>query len=371
VDVDVAVVGGGIAGMSVAAELAAGGGSVAVLEQERLLAYHASGRSAAAFLESYGSPEIRALTRASRPLFDAATDEPDAPPLLTHRPLLWVAPENHMPELEHLLATEPLLRRMGEEEARRLCPALRPGWTAGAAVEEGARDLDVAALFEHYRRRAISARARIITRARVRDAEPHGAGWLLHTEAGDVHANCIVNGAGAWADDLATRCGVAPLGLTPFRRTVAIVSTDAVDRSWPLVADVAEGFYFRPEGNGLLLSPADETPTDPCDAKPDMEDVALALDRVNETTTLNLRHVKTSWAGLRTFAADRNPVVGFDRAYPGFFWMAGQGGYGMQTAPALAVLAAALLRGELLPPALAAEGLDPTRLSPSRFPVVR
>jgi len=368
VDIDVAIVGGGIAGVSAAGELArAGGLSIAVLEQEAQLAYHTSGRSAAAFLESYGSPEIRALTRASRPLFDAASSEPDAPPLLTPRPMIWLAPQNQVEELEHLLASEPLLRRIAEAGVRALCPAIRPGYMVAAAIEEGAQDLDVAALFEHYRRLATRHGATIVTKARVRDGEPRGDGWLLRTEAGEVRARHVVNAAGAWADDFAVRCGVARCGLTAYRRTVAIVSSDAVDRAWPLIGDVAEGYYFRPEGNGLLLSPADETPTEPGDAKPEMEDIALALDRANEATTLNLRHVKTSWAGLRTFAPDRNPVVGADPAYPGFFWLAGQGGYGMQTAPGIAILAAALLRGEGVPPALAAEGLDPARLSSARF----
>ncbi len=365
-DVDVAVVGGGIAGMSVAGELARDHAiSVAVLEQESQLAYHASGRSAAAFLESYGSPEIRALTRASRPLFEAGDD--DEAPLFAPRPLLWLAPEEQVGELDHLLVAEPLLRRVDEAEVLRLCAAIRPGWTAAAAIEDGAQDVDVAGLFERYRRLATRNGATVVTKAAVRGAEADGDGWVLRSSGGDVRARTIVNAAGAWADDLARLCGITPVGLTPFRRTVAIVSCDMVDRSWPLVGDVAEGFYFRPEGNGLLLSPADETPTQPGDAKPEMEDVALALDRANEATTLNLRHVRTAWAGLRTFAADRNPVVGYDPTCQGFFWLAGQGGYGMQTAPGMAMLAASLIRGEPLPRALADEGFDPQRLSPARF----
>ncbi len=352
--------------MSVAGELARDRRlSVAVLEQESQLAYHASGRSAAAFLESYGSAEIRALTRASRPLLDA-TEEGEAP-LLTRRPMIWLAPDEQVEELEDLLAAERLLRRIDEDEARRLCPAIRPGWTKLAAIEEGAQDLDVAGLFERYRRLAMSHGATVLTSAGVQGATTRGGRWELRTSAGDIRTHTIINAAGAWADELARLCGLSGIGVTPFRRTVAIVSADSVDRSWPLVGDVAEGFYFRPEGDGLLLSPADETPTPPGDARPEMEDVALALDRANEATTLNLRHVKTSWAGLRTFAPDRNPVVGHDPASDGFFWLAGQGGYGMQTAPAMAMLAASLIRRESLPPALADEGLDVQRLSPARF----
>jgi len=359
--VDVAVVGGGIAGMSVAAEVARDrAASVVVLEQEAQLAYHSSGRSAAAFIESYGSPAIRALTRASRPLFEV-----DGPPLLTPRPVLWLAPEEQVEELRRLVAAEPLLRAIDEEEARRLFPALTPGWTRAAAIEPDAQDLDVAGLFERYRRLALDSGVTIRTHARVRDGAPSGDGWVLRTEAGDVEAGTVVDAAGAWADEVARVCGVSPLGLRPLRRTVAIVSCPDVAPDWPLIGDVGETFYCRPEGNALLLSPADESPTEPGDVRPATEDVALALDRANEATTLKLRHVRTSWAGLRTFAPDREPVLGFDPAHPAFFWLAGQGGYGMQTAPAMALLAASLIRGDDRPDSLA--GVELAAIAPGRL----
>jgi D-arginine dehydrogenase len=362
--VDVAVVGGGIAGVSVAGELARTAGlRVAVLEQEGQLAYHTSGRSAAAFLESYGSREIIQLTRASRPLFDAVAA--GGTTLLTPRPVLWVAGAGNVKVLEQLLSAAPVLRPVEEADVRTLCRAIRPGWVLAAAVEDGAQDLDVAGLLEHYRRLAATNGATILTRAPVHEGWQNGD-WLLRTGAGDVRARVVVNAAGAWADDLARRCGVAPVGLTPLRRTVAIASCGEAERTWPLVVDVAETFYFRPEGDGLLVSPADVTPSEPTDARATIEDVALALDRVNAATTLDLRHVRTSWAGLRTFAPDHNPVVGFDAGQPGFFWLAGQGGYGMQTAPAMAQLAAALIRGGDVP-APVAMGVDPSRLSPARF----
>jgi D-arginine dehydrogenase len=342
VEFDVAVVGGGIAGMSVAGELA-GTRRVAVLEQEPQFAYHASGRSAAAFLESYGSPAIRALTRASRPLF--------ADGLLRPRRLLWVADAAGRDTLEALVAAEPLVRALTPEQARAYCPVLRPQWLAAAAAEDGAQDIDVAGLFEHYRHLALAGGATLLASAGVLEGAYVNGGWTLRTPAGDVRAAVVVNAAGAWADVVAERCGVAPAGLTPLRRTVAIVTSPAVDRTWPLVCDIGDAFYFRPEGVDLLLSPADETLVEPGDARPQTEDVALALEHANEATTLGLRHVKTAWAGLRTFAPDRNPVVGPDPTQPGFFWVAGQGGYGMQTAPAMAKLAAALVRDEPPPPA--------------------
>jgi D-arginine dehydrogenase len=358
--VNVVVVGGGIAGVSVAAELSRDGvGPVALLEGETQLAYHASGRSAATFLESYGSPEIRALTRASRPMF--------GPGVLSPRPLLWLAHADGAHLLEQQVATEPLVRAVDEAAARALFPALRPEWVAAAAVEDDAQDMDVAALFDQYRRVAVGNGVKILTGARVRSGTVSQTGWVLRTETEDVEADIVVNAAGAWADELARACGLPPLGLMALRRTVAVASCPPIRPDWPLLADIAESFYLRPEGDGVLISPADETPVDPGDARAEMEDVALALERVNEATTLDLRHVRTSWAGLRTFAPDRNPVVGFDPACPSFFWVAGQGGYGMQTAPAIAVLAASLIRGEPLPEALVAAGVDPAPVSPARL----
>jgi Glycine/D-amino acid oxidases (deaminating) len=341
-DLDVAVVGGGIAGVSVAGELARRGGlRVAVLEREKQLAYHTSGRSAAAFLESYGSPEIRALTQASRATLDEVG-------LLHPRPLLWLAPPAHAPELAALVEAEPTLRIATDDEVRARCPVIRPGWAELSAIEDGAQDLDVAGLLEHYRRLAVTGGVGVHTGVSLHDGSRVADRWVLRTSLGRVRARVVVNAAGAWADDVARRCGQRALGLVPYRRTIAVVSAPSVDRSWPLVADVADQFYFRPEGDGLLISPADETPSDPVDARPETEDVALALERVNAATTLNLRHVRTTWAGLRTFAPDRNPVVGFSE--PGFCWLAGQGGYGMQTAPAMAALAAAVVLDEPPPP---------------------
>ncbi|HEX6873017.1 MAG TPA: FAD-dependent oxidoreductase, partial [Micromonosporaceae bacterium] len=252
-EVDVAVVGGGIAGVSLAAELVQPGSlRVALLEQESQLAYHASGRSAATFLESYGSPQIRALTRASRPVFDQAGEA--QAPLLSPRPLIWLAGDAHRSELDALVAAEPLLRPLDEAQVRRFCPAIRPGWAAAGAIETGAQDLDVAGLFEYYRRMASRAGVHIVTRARVSAGEAAATGWRLHTDAGELRASIVVNAAGAWADVLARRCGARPIGLTPMRRTVAVASTSEPVRGWPLVADIAEGFYFRPEGDALLLS---------------------------------------------------------------------------------------------------------------------
>jgi D-arginine dehydrogenase len=247
-----------------------------------------------------------------------------------------------------------------------MCPVVRAGLFTLAATEDGAQDLDVAALLEHYRRRAVTNGVAIHTGVSIVDGVRVGGRWRLATSTGPVTATTLVNAAGAWADDVAGRCGLPLVGLMPLRRTIAVVSAPGADRSWPLVGDISEhdGFYFRPEGDGLLISPADQTLSEPVDARPETEDVALALERVNTATSLGLRHVRASWAGLRTFAPDHNPVVGLAAGTEGFCWLAGQGGYGMQTAPALAVLAAALVLGTTPPSAV-----DPQALAPDRFPM--
>lgn len=369
-----AIIGGGIAGLSLAAEVAELDGRlleraatgraplrIMVLEREWQFGYHTTGRSAAAFLETYGSPEIRALTRASRTIIDAIGAE-SGESILRARPLIWVAGDNQLDALDALLTANPGLRRVDADGARTLCPALRAEWLAGAAVERTAQDIDVDALYQQYRKRAAAAGVTLRTAIGVEAGEWTGDEWRLTTDRGELTAGRVVNAAGAWADAVAVRLGVAPAGLTPLRRTVAIAATDRAPATWPLVGDVGETFYFRPESGGLLISPADETPSPPCDARAETEDVALALDRVNDATTLDLRRVRTSWAGLRTFATDRNPIVGPAPDHDGFFWYAGQGGYGIQTAPALARLGAALLLGQ--PHEI--RDLDLSRIAPER-----
>ncbi|MFF5288605.1 NAD(P)/FAD-dependent oxidoreductase [Paractinoplanes globisporus] len=342
IEADVAVIGAGMAGVSVAYELAATA-SVVVLEQENQPAYHTTGRSAAMFLESYGSPQVRRLTTDSRPDFDTAGD------LLFPRPMLWVAPPAQVAKLAAMETAQPTLVPVRPEE---LCPVLRPGWCAEALLEPDALEIDVLGLHQHYLGGARRRGTRIVLQAAVGSGRHEGGHWRLETTAGPVTAAAVVNAAGAWADRVAASLGVPPIGLRPMRRTAAVARATGVDRNWPIVADVGETFYFRPEGVGVLVSPADETPSEPCDARPLDEDVALAIERVNEATVLGLRSVQTAWAGLRTFASDREPVAGADPAAPGLFWLAGQGGYGIQIAPALARVAAAAVTGTEVPATL-------------------
>jgi D-arginine dehydrogenase len=365
---DVVVIGGGMAGISAAAALAQRGVAVMVAEQEVQLAHHTTGRSAASFLESYGGPVVRALTRASRHLIEALEGEHDVPPLLHPRALLWVATAADLAQLERLTAEVSTLRRLTPEEAIARCPVLRPDVTAGAALEPDAADIDVLALHQAERQRASGRGAVICTACPVTDGRPIGSRWEL-TVGGDRWSCAhVVLAAGAWCDELAGRLGARLLGLQPLRRTIAICrSRIPVDPAWPLLSDAPHTWYCKPEGPHVLVSPADETPSPPCDARPEEEDVALGIERVNAATTLGLRSVVTAWAGLRTFAPDRDPVCGADPAHDGLWWLAGQGGYGIQTAPALAAALAGLLLDGRLPDPVAAEGVTADDLTPARF----
>ncbi|MFI5916584.1 NAD(P)/FAD-dependent oxidoreductase [Dactylosporangium sp. NPDC051541] len=359
-----AIIGGGVAGLSLAAELAeldgrlversareSGGPRpelrIVLLERENQFGYHSTGRSISALTESLGSAEQRALTRASRIILDALGAE-SGTPLLRARPVIWVADADHLGALNALLTANPSLRGADLAAAQTLCPVLRPEATARAAVERTAQDVDVDALQQQYRDRATAAGAVLRTAIGLEAGtwDPGRSAWTLTTDRGELRVGRVVNAAGPWADAVAARLEVPPAGLTSYRRTVAIASAERVGPAWPLVLDVANRFYFRPERGGLLVSPADETPSPPTDAEARPEDVSVAVERVTAATTLRLTRVRTSWAGLRTFAPDRNPVVGPDPKQEGFFWFAGLGGTGIQTAPALARLAAAQLLGE-------------------------
>ncbi|WP_304190631.1 FAD-binding oxidoreductase [Phenylobacterium aquaticum] len=361
-DTDVIVVGAGMAGASIAAELAARSARVIVLEAEDAPGRHTTGRSAALFSEIYGNEVIRALTRASRPHL--------ADGFMTPRDCLHIASAEQLGRLEAFAALQDVAgssRRLSAQEALALCPILRPDYVAGALAELNAYDIDVDALHQAYLRQIRALGGQVVCDAGLERAERADGAWRVRAGGADYAAPVLVNAAGAWGDVVAARAGIAPLGLEPKRRTIAIVPAPADGRcdDSPFVVDVDEQFYFKAEAGRIMLSPADETPSDPCDAAPDELDVAIAIDRVQGAADLSVTRVLSSWAGLRTFAPDRTPVLGFDGAKPGFFWCVGQGGYGIQTAPAMARLGAALVLGEALPAEL--ESLDPALLSPVRF----
>lgn len=365
---DVVVIGAGIAGAGVAAELSSDR-RVVLLEQEEHPGYHATGRSAALHSEIYGNAVIRALTGASRDFFLEGTEGQS---FATPRGCLHVATEQQLDALNKFAALEsvaPAVSWIDGAAARALIPILREDGIVAALKEEHAYDLDVDAIHQAFLRQLSRQGGTLTCSSAVSACQTEAGAWRVTAGGTEVLAPVVVNAAGAWADQVAKIAGVTPIGLQPKRRTALTVDAPAgVDpQTWPAVIDVGEQFYFKPEAGRILLSPADETPVDPHDAFPDEYDAAVAIDRVQQIADLPVQRITHSWAGLRTFAADRTPVVGFDDAVPGFFWLAGQGGYGIQTSPALSRMAAALVRGEALPPDLTARSIRAVDVSPARF----
>lgn len=367
-DADFLIIGGGIAGASAGYHLAAYG-RVILLEMESVTGYHATGRSAALFSEYYGGPVVRALTSASRSFLDAPPPGFSANPLLTPRGLLALSPSGEDANFDAALADELAsptpAREIDLAEVAQYCPIVRPGRFHRAMIRPAAQDIDVDALHQGFLRGIRSGGGRVVRSARVRSLTRLVDGWRAETDAGPFTGGLVVNAAGAWADQVAELAGVRPVGLTPLRRTAFLVDLpDGVHaQRWPMVSDVAETFYFKPESGRLLISPADATPTPPGDVRPDDLDVAVGAARVEEATTLSIRRVHHAWAGLRTAAADDVPVVGRSADADGFLWLAGLSGYGMQVAPSLGRLLAALVTGDAPP----GPGIDPARVAPGRF----
>jgi D-arginine dehydrogenase len=368
---DIIVIGAGIAGASVSAELARTH-RVAVLEREDFPGYHSTGRSAALFSEIYGNSAVRALSRASRDFFYAPPQNFSANPLVQRRGALHIAGAQQLRQIESFVANPdvtPSIRRISREEALGTCSILRPDHVAAAVIEDEAADVDVHALHQGYLRQMKDHGGVLAVDTHVRQLHHRGGLWHIETQGGVLRAPVLVNAAGAWADTVAGYAGGSPLGIQPCRRTAVLVDLPENVRgaAWPMVIDIDETFYMKPDAGLLLISPADETPVEPGDAQPEEIDVATAIDRVEQATSLKIHRVRKRWAGLRSFAPDRSPVIGFDSVLPGFFWLAGQGGYGIQTAPAAAKLAAALLRGETVPREFSE--IYQTQLSPQRFAV--
>jgi D-arginine dehydrogenase len=346
-NVDVTVIGAGIAGSTAAAALAADH-RVALIEAEEAAGYHTTGRSAAVWILNYGPPDVRTLSGLSRAFFEHPPDGFTEVPLMSRRPVVFMAPEAQRTEFAAMLAEGHGLREISIADLRQRAPALRPDYAVAAAIEEDAFDMDVAALHQGFLKQLRARGGSLALRNRAGRIERRNAHWEIETSAGAVYRSpVVVNAAGAWGDAVAAIAGVAPIGLTPCRRTAAIVNPAPYDvTAWPLLGDVGHTWYARPEARTrLMVSPADETPMPPHDVQPDELDVAIGIDRMQQALDIPVQRVERSWAGLRSFTPDRSLAFGWDRAGEGFFWCVGQGGYGIQTSPAAGKLVADLIAG--------------------------
>lgn len=365
-DFDVVIVGAGIAGASIAAEISAHR-RIALLEAEAQPGYHSTGRSAAFWSETYGGPDIQPLTSASGPfLLNPPVDFHDRP-ILSPRGGLHIG-QPHDASLGDILLAEfassgVAMERLDEMTSRKRIPGLRKGWSE-ALWEPDCADIDVAALHAAYLRKAKRQGVELRCNSALTGACWSGARWHIESRSGALTADVVVNAAGAWVDQVAIACGAKALDIQPYRRTIAQLEIDPpAPVDLPLVVGLDGSFYFKPDAGGRLwLSPHDETATPACDAAPEELDIAIAIDRMQQVVDWRIKRVEHSWAGLRSFAPDRLPVIGHDTTNPMFFWAAGQGGFGIQTAPAVAQLVASLLLESPLP-----KGINPELYVPARF----
>ena len=365
---DVAVIGGGIAGVSAAAQIASTH-SVVLLEQESELAYHTTSRSAAVYIENEGGPVFHRLATASRQFWD--TSPGSETPLVTPMPVLKVGDATMADalrdEVREAQRVTPSIQFVEGADLVDLCPVLNPEIVSVGMLEDTAGSIDVMGTYQLFLREARRNGTDVWRSARLVEAVRTDGFWQLATEAGPLQARVVVNAAGAWGDVVAESSGVSPLGLAPKRRTAFTAPVTHDPDGWPFIYSGIPDLecYFKAEaGNQLLCSLSDEAPSEACDAKPEELDIALAIDRINTISTLGIRSVNTTWAGLRTFAPDRNPVFGWDDNVDGFLWMVGQGGCGIVTSPIAGEIAAALIREDPLPQEATDLGLTKAQLAP-------
>ncbi len=368
---DFLVIGAGIAGASAAYRLSEHG-SVRILERESTPGYHTTGRSAAVFFDTYGTPLIRRLTRASRPFLESPPDGFAEHPVLTPCGAMYIARDDQIAQLEshyaEIVASGARMERISAEDIVARVPVVRADYAAAGLHEPDAMAMDVNAIHQGYLRGARSRGSQLSTDAEVTAITRAGDAWEVVASGQRYQAGVVVNAAGAWCDQVAALAGIEPVGLVPKRRTAIHVSPPShiSIEGWPLVIDMDEQFYFKSETGRLLCSPADETPMPPCDVQPEDLDIAMLVDRLERATTLQIRRIEHRWAGLRSFVADKGLVIGMEAAAPGFFWLAGQGGYGIQTSPAAGRAAAALIVDGDLPADMCDLGITPASLAPER-----
>lgn len=367
---DFAVIGAGIAGASVAAELATDA-SVLLLEMESQPGYHTTGRSAAVFAPTYGPSPIRALTRASVAFYHNPPHGFTEHPLLEPLDVIMLArsgQEDHLAAFLEELRDEGGVSPIAGSEVARRHPLVRPDYAHAGALDTTGSAIDVHALHHGYLNTFRRSGGSLLTDSPVQQLNRSDGLWSLVTGNGLFSAKTVVNAAGAWANRVGAMAGAEDIGLVPKRRTALIIDApDGVDTSTlPLIVDIEEQFYMKPDAGRLLISPANEDPMAPCDAQPDEMDIAICVDRIERAFTVKVHRIANKWAGLRSFVADKSPVVGFSQGADDFFWLAGQGGYGVQSAPALSRCAAALALGKAIPADILDAGLQPSSISPQR-----
>lgn len=366
---DIAVIGAGIAGVSVAAELDREL-NVLLIEKESHPGYHSTGRSAAMLAPGYGPAPIRALTRASMSFYESPPSEFTDVPLISKRDVLMIARHDQINALDALL-NELLgegVTPISAHDIRQHQPLLREGYAKAGLLDTRACDIDVHALLQGYLGQFKKKEGKLVSDAHVCALTFTNNVWNIETSNGSYQATQIVNAAGAWADVVGRLAGAEDIGLVPKRRTALIIDAPAgleVD-DLPLVIDIDEAFYMKPDAGRLLISPANEDPMQPCDAQPEELDIAVCVDRIERAFDIQIDNIGNKWAGLRSFVTDKAPVVGYSATAENFFWLAGQGGYGVQSAPAVSQLAAALLTRQACPSTILACGLDLNSISPMR-----
>ena len=372
---DYVIIGAGIAGASLGYRLSAHGGSILVLERESQAGYHSTGRSAATFIETYGPPQLQALTRASRAFFeDARASGLSESPVLHPRGCVYVATHEQKPELDEafrqLTSLAPNVRWLDATQVMALVPCMKPDTLYAGIYEEAAEDIDVDALHQGYLKGMKQQGAELMFSVELSSAHRENDLWVLQSADGrSFRTRHIVNAAGAWADVVARACGVQPVGIQPRRRSAFTFNApEGMDlSSLPMVCDIGEKYYFKPDAGQLLGSPANADDVEPHDVVAEELDIATGIYHIEEATTLQIRRPNHVWAGLRSFAPDGNLVVGWEPEIEGFFWLAGQGGYGIQSSGGASLLAEALILRQPLPELLVKEGVEPALSSPARF----
>lgn len=367
---DIIVIGAGIAGASIAAHLSSNA-QVVVLEMEERAGYHTTGRSAASFEPNYGPPPMLAFTRASAGFFNEPPQGFRDGPLLLQRDSIFFMPEGQEQQAERLLKTSAGLVEISNATARQAFPILRENYAVRSFLDANTGDIDVDLLHRGYLKLFKERGGTMLLNAQVTGLHYNAGHWQLTTAQGMITAPIVVNAAGAWGDEIAKLAGIKPIGLTPKRRSIGLIPLDHIEprefAHWPAVTDVGETWYAKPQSGKLMVSSADATPVEPHDAYADDMAIAEGVERLMNATTLEVERMDHSWGGLRTFANDGNPVIGFERSAEGFFWLVGQGGYGIQTAPSLSQLAAQMVLQKPLPQAAFEHGLDLKHIFPDRF----